>query len=242
MNFLLPLFIILFIVSLILNIIFAVKQNTEKLKKHEFLLLKKQLEMMELSHEKTKAVHHDLNRHAGIIAYLLELGRFDDAKQYISEINEELKSIRLPSVSGCHVIDAVLNEKYLLASDKNIDMSFDIDRLNKINVSSVDMCSILSNAIDNAIEACEKIDNPSDRFISVTLGIKDSMFIVSIKNTISEKTYNESVNLLSKKPDAENHGIGLKNINRILKKYKGTLSTRCDNEYFYFSAAVPVII
>ena len=109
-----------------------------------------------------------------------------------------------------------------LARDKGIHMEIHCTHSSDIGIADIDICSILGNLLDNAIEACEKIDTP-DRKIVVDIHEKAGFLIVKITNSITELTPVIKKIGFTSKTDTANHGIGLRMVERICTKYDGRL-------------------
>ena len=135
-------------------------------------------------------------------------------------------------------IDAIINEKLLTAQKNNISTHFDVIPLNLENVPSMDICTILSNALDNAIEACIKIDNPADRYINVKISAENGIFI-SVSNPSIEAPKKRAGIFISSKKDTENHGLGLKSIKRTVDKHGGDMLVKYENGIFTLVAELP---
>ena len=89
--------------------------------------------------------------------------------EYLEKMTDAVEEATYISMSKNSAIDAVINEKMLLAQKNGIATHFQVDSLEKINVPSMDICTILSNALDNAIEANVKVEKMSDRYIETKI-------------------------------------------------------------------------
>ena len=96
----------------------------------------------------------------------------------------------------------------------------------------MDLCIIFGNALDNAIEACEKIVTETEKNISVTITQQNHILNVIITNPIYETPVLEKNTIETSKKDSDNHGFGLYSINRTIKKYDGTYSISCTDTTF----------
>ena len=119
-----------------------------------------------------------------------------------------------------------------MAQKSGIATHFQVDSLEKIAVPSMDICTILSNALDNAIEANVKIEKMSDRYIETKITNDESGIFISIKNPSLEAPKKRAGNYISSKTDKENHGLGLKSIKRTVDKHKGDMFIKYENEVF----------
>ena len=143
------------------------------------------------------------------------------------------------SMSRNNAVDAVLNEKMLYAQKHGISTQFDVTPLENISISSMDICTILSNALDNAVEACVKIENVKDRYIDVKINESSEELIISVKNPSTEAPKRRAGMYISAKKDSINHGLGLKSIKRTVEKHKGDMLIKYDNGLFNLVVSLP---
>ncbi len=100
-------------------------------------------------------------------------------------------------------------------------------------VNAYDMCAILGNLLDNAIEACEKIDNHNTRFIDLKINSDKDMLNIAIKNSVAQKVnITGKMSLCTSKRNPEMHGIGTQSIKSIVRKYDGECSFDSDQNEF----------
>jgi sensor histidine kinase regulating citrate/malate metabolism len=105
-------------------------------------------------------------------------------------------------------------------------------------VSDSDLCVILGNALDNAIEACGKMDNPMDRFIAVEVRNMKGQLLVKIQNSYNGVLNRRGNNYYSTK-NSPNHGIGLGNIHKVADAYGGFVRIEHNAAVFTLMAAFP---
>ena len=105
--------------------------------------------------------------------------------------------------------------------------------MEKNSIKPVDMCIILSNALDNAIEANQTIDDPDGRYIKLKMYGNGSYTVISVTNPTDKIPVKSSGNsYITSKKDNENHGFGLKSIENTAKKYDGEMLTKCEDSVF----------
>ncbi len=169
---------------------------------------------------------------------LLVNEKYDKARDYLSEISDTVEQNVLPVHTNNVVIDAVLNQMFIIAASKKITMNFNIQDLEKLMMNVSDLATILNNGINNAIEACEKLPPGKPRLIEIQISNEERELIISIRNTTVEKELQIVNNtLLTTKPDAVNHGLGIESIKSAVKKYDGKLFLECQNYNFHLLAA-----
>ncbi len=135
--------------------------------------------------------------------------------------------------SGNDVIDAIVNCKAAEAQEKKIAFSYAIQPIDVLRMEAADICAILSNQLDNALEACEKISSEKERFVRLELAQEHSFFFFKVENSVAENPFTDQGKLLSTKADPSGfHGLGLKSISDAVKKYQGVLESTCENNIF----------
>ncbi len=152
---------------LILNIsMFHMMNRLQEYYKHEIELREMNSHMrvemdnilaVKETHAKIRRISHGITNHLFAIETLLRNRQYEEAEQYLAKVNQTVEQDMLPIHTNNVVIDAILNQKYTLASSKNIKMHFDIQDLQKCKVHEITMVTLLSHGLNNAIEACEQV-------------------------------------------------------------------------------------
>jgi len=177
---------------------------------------------------------HDFKNHLVAIDCLIDENKYQEAREYIHHISNIPPLNNDKIYTSISVADAILNEKRRRAEDEKIaftvDASSDIAESNR--VSNPDLCVILSNLLDNALEACERIPEDKMRKIDVKIHPRNDFLIIKISNTVLENPFISNARLLSTKKDPQPHGMGLHNVQASVSKYNGKLSqTYQDNAF-----------
>ena len=197
------------------------------------------MESLQQTHKKIRQLAHGFENQMSIVHSLLNNEEYEKAKEYLSEITNTVEQNILPVHTNNIVIDAVLNEMFIMAVSKKIKMNFNIQDLGTIPMTVSDMASILHNGIHNAIEACERIPEEGSRMIELQISNEEKELIISIQNTTLEKErviVNNSVE--SKKENKEEHGLGLESIKTVIEKYNGKLFLEWKNYNFHLMAVI----
>lgn len=169
--------------------------------------------------------NHDINNHLKVLRSLVEKNETERAATYI----DDLLAVSNEKASLCHsgndVIDAILNTKITEAQEQKIRFEFQANFSLPTDIAPVDLCAVLANQIDNAFDACKRIEEPSKRYIRVHIWQKDgSLAIFQVNNTVNHNPFEGNENLLStKSDDSMPHGLGIKNIRDTAAKYNGML-------------------
>lgn len=212
-----PIFMVL-IIYLLFNCIS--KQYFENIS----LLMEKQVEQQVEHYKKINKLtddlrefRHDYKNHMICLQSLLNNKQYDEALSYVKSItNQEILDSN-KFFSGNQIADAILTDKNELAQKNNCKIIFDGSVSDEISVSN--LCTILSNALDNSIEACSKIDSDETQIIDVKCVASELIQIIRISNPNLD---NNAVTETSK-ADRKNHGFGLSNIRRTVESMDGQM-------------------
>lgn len=201
---------------------------------NQWLLYKKMTEDV----EKQRAIMHEYKNKIVCIQSLYERKQYEALSSYLKEISEEIAH-EMDSIYTNHpVLDALLNTKYQEAVSKNILMICKINDLSKVYVKSKDLVVLVSNILNNAIEACEKLE--TNRMIKVKLMFEKEKLIFSVRNTYNGETVYENGKLqTTKTTEKRNHGIGIDNVIKVIEKNNGFYHMNSDGQEFYWSVIIP---
>ncbi len=189
---------------------------------------------IEESHMKVRKLYHDIKNHLICIKKIEN----EDVDNYIKDINEELKDFESSFNTGNRILDIILNEKSIDCRKCNIKFSCDISLRRCEFIQMIDVSSVFSNILDNAIEACEKV--AQDRYIKLRGVTVKSYFIITCENSKSNKLKFKNSNLITSKEDKFFHGIGLQSIRASIKKYDGELEVIDGDDNFILNIYIPL--
>ena len=191
---------------------------------HDMMI--KMNESISSTYEAVIAKNEELKKQAHDFAHhLAAIRRMDKplADSYIDELLGTKKSSEKSISSGDPYIDAVINGKMAALTDKDIEFSFQVMVPTKLPFPASDICSIVSNQLDNAIEACEKIPETAARWIEYTVDRNSSFITLICKNSILSNSIDSKSSLSTTKPLSSSHGYGLRNIQTCAEKNHGIL-------------------
>ncbi len=168
-----------------------------------------------------------------------EMNNLEKTKYKLYEICIKLNKINVPSdtLSTIFLIENIINIKRPIMKNFKIDLNYKIGKISKINMEDEDLCSLIGNIIDNAIESCNKIPEPTDRFINFEIFEDKNSLIIAVENSkLPDKNNNfdpiKSTKLLS--------GYGLKSINQISEKYNGKATFLSEDKIFFTEVTIPL--
>lgn len=227
--YLLPFVCIALLIS-ILIIAFTFKKTLEGEQEVQNNMIMKQQLKLQLNHCKNfeglygevRSVIHDMNNHIACLSNLATSNNVEEIKKYIYNIKETVHKLDFEMKTGNAIADAIINEKYNISKTEGINFVCNFIMPQQTILEPIDICIILSNSLDNAIEACVKItDDNIPKTIHIRSIIRDIYLIIEITNSTTTKIKYVNNKIISTKTDTINHGIGLYNIEKVVKKYNG---------------------
>ncbi|NFQ67669.1 GHKL domain-containing protein [Clostridium sporogenes] len=235
------------LVCALFTVIILDRLTKENIMRQKELLLRQQFNIqaghyknLQIQFKNTRAFKHDINNHLICIKNLITDGDIKSTETYLKKVTKSLENLNLKVNTGSPFADAVISEKYNISIDKGIEFKCNVKVPTNIKMDSFDLCVILGNALDNAIEACEKIaDESIKKYIHITSIVNKSFIVFEIKNSMKgciNKDY-----LSTDKTDGINHGFGLLNIESITKKYFGTTYIESSENMFVLNVMLQVL-
>ena len=181
-----------------------------------------------------RRIKHDMKNHMICINELCRKGKYEELEKYISGITDMLNESDKNIHVGNDIADAIINDKLSKAERKGIDFKVS-GTLDTDSFAPIDVCTILSNLLDNAVEAAELLDEDMRR---VELSFKKNMHFILI--SVSNPNYTFVDTSTTAKLDKENHGFGISNVKKAVYKYGGEVSFNCEEsaEGYIFTAEV----
>jgi sensor histidine kinase YesM len=165
-----------------------------------------------------KKVEHDIKHHFISLLGILGDKNYDEADEYIQNLIGEYETSIFKYISiDNSAVNSVLNFKISRCHSHNIDIKIEIESDFEL-FDTLDICVLLSNILDNAIEASIEIDNPK---ISLIIREEKNYLCITVRNKIAQSVLEHNKNLKTTKKDSKNHGLGLYSISQIIDKYDG---------------------
>ena len=175
--------------------------------------------LLESNEQELHILRHDILRHAAEIKEMITHNNIEGAKQYFEEVNQIVRNTTCFSRTGHLALDTVLNIEGKKAVHAGIQYDLKLNVEDKIHISSVDLIKILSNAIDNAIEACSETE---EKYILVSFKTDKEKIRISIENTTSESV-DKNPKLRTTKADLTHHGFGIQSMKTAIENYDGLI-------------------
>lgn len=220
------------------SLVYVLYVNMQKdhAKQLEYSILQQAFKSQEKSVEETKilyqsvrSIRHDLKQHFQVALTMLHSGKINEAVDYMEKYNDTvLDGISNKVFCDNDVVNYIINSKSKICSDRHIKIYIYI--ANEIpEFSDLDLCVLLGNALDNAIEG---VSGEGNNEIYLELRNVDNFFMISVKNTIINSVLEDNPNLISKKNEKEVHGLGILSMKEVVQKYNGSIEFyESDNKF-----------
>ncbi len=164
-------------------------------------------------------IRHDMKQAYEVIITLLKGDKTDEVISFIQKNMKPLVSSEVIVDVGNDFVNAILNTKLSSAKQQGIKLLCSVDK-NALEFDEIDLCNLLGNMLDNAIEACLKCQEDA-RTIEITIKALENQYFIEVANSVANNVLEMNKALKTTKSNAENHGYGISSIREIAKKYNG---------------------
>ena len=188
------------------------------------------------NYEKQRKKAHEYKNQVMCMEGLLKKKQYDELEKYIDNISGKLSGERSCIRTNNALVDAIINTKYKEMEEKGILCVLVLTELKDLPMDDDDIVVILSNLLNNAIEACEKSEK---KIVKMKIVKEDNDIVISVKNSYNGVIKKDCGELVSTKEDTDGHGFGIRNIRESVGKYGGTCSITYDDMDFSFSILIP---
>ena len=212
-------------------------RKKEKLEQYQRALVEQHYTEVENMYQKMRGWRHDYHNHMQVLTAYLEQGEIDKARTYLNEINEDLVRVDTVIKTGNTMVDAILNSKISLMNSRKIAVDATARVPERVAVPDVDLCIIIGNLLDNAMEACEGLPQ-EDRFVRIYISVKGSHLYMSFTNSADKKRESVGGKLLSTK--GRDHGIGLSRVDALIRENNGYLTRGSEDGGFTTEVILPI--
>ena len=217
----------------------TVLSRQEALEKEHRLAGMRELYYESLQRQETqvRTLRHDLRNHLAVLQGLLENGDTARANAYLAELCDSPALHGVRRVCENETANVVLSSKLEIMKEKGLTADFLISLPATLPISNVDLCSLLGNALDNAIEAAEK---EADKKISLRMRADRGLFMLRVENACTKMPEQKDGVFVTAKHDKTAHGFGLTGMREIVRRYGGTLEAGAENGRFELVVCLPL--
>lgn len=213
----------------------TVHEQDARLLKQQISLQTENYNALKKNYNVQRKATHEFERHIQVLKDLLDREEYDSAKSYVRALQAN-RTLRIFCINSNNpVIDVILNQKHQLAQENRITMRVQVNDLSSISYQTDELVVLLSNLLDNAIEACLRLNGR--REILCTILKEDSVYI-SIRNT-SNPVVIVNNEIPTSKPDTTEHGFGIPAVKYILERLNAEYTFAYNDGWFQFVAEIP---
>lgn len=195
------------------------------------------LDALNISYAEQRKYVHDFRAHINTLSALLADSRIQEAQQYMAQLQKSSMERGMLVVTHNATVDAILNQKILIARKDSIDIRFVVNDLSALKLQATDLTVIMSNLLDNAIEACRKLPI-ADRQIEVKALLEETFFFSVRNRSLPVLIYGDQI--ATTKQDAQMHGYGLKNVRAVAHRCRALFELHYEEGWFLACLDIPV--
>ena len=203
-----------------------------KVLENQMMQMQKEVSEIQEIYSDMRGLKHDMRSHLANIAAYITTGHgteSDEIRSYIGRMGEVIDKLDFSCQTGNPITDVIIHQKSNEAKKRQIQFTYDFVYPTGKQIDVYDVGVILNNALDNAIEACEKVNG--ERIIYLRSYEKGNLFFIEVENAFDGITLNTETGLpVSEKKDQKLHGYGLLNIEKSARKYMGDIDIEIKDE------------
>ena len=181
--------------------------------------LNQYVEEAKTRYDETKSFRHDIRNHITVVKNLLQSGNVEEAVTYMEDMDDMAEKMSFPCSTNNPVADILMGNKLGIAQSMGIDVDCSLLLPYPCDLKDIDICIVLSNALDNAIQAVKSPDAGIERFIHVSGRIQGDFLMIEVENSFHGK-------------GAFKKGTGLSNVKKVAEKYGGAMSIETQGNVF----------
>ncbi len=181
--------------------------------------LNQYVEEAKTRYDETKSFRHDIRNHIAVVKKLLQNGKLEEAVSYMEDLDDMAEKMSFPCSTDNPVVDILVGNKLGIAKSMGIDVDCSLLLPYPCGIRDIDICIVLSNALDNAIHAVKGLDAGIEKYIRVSGRIQRDLLMIETQNSFPGK-------------GAFKKGTGLSNIKKVVEKYDGAMSIETQEQVF----------
>lgn len=206
------------------------KFNKKEVYQYQQSLINTHFEEVENMYQDMRKWRHNYRNHIQILKAYSENDDIESIKKYLKELEDDLHSIAPVIRTGNRMTDAIVNSKVSIAKGKDINVVIDVNISKIVEISEVDLATIIGNLFDNAIEASMELPK-DERNIRLFMEMKSKKLYISFTNFTKLKKQKKIGNLFASTKGI-NRGLGLISVDNIIEKYNGYISRNSEDNVF----------
>ncbi|MEN6327240.1 MAG: GHKL domain-containing protein [Syntrophomonas sp.] len=188
--------------------------------------------------EETKQIWHDIDKHFAVISNLAAADEYAELKHYLQDAGYDFKKTKAAYLCENKLINAILSDKFAEAEGRGIKVGFAGNLPDQLQIQGNDLCSLLVNLLDNAIEACDKVTEGKEKRIDISIRMKNDFIFFGVANSSPGAPLMLDEDFVSSKAEPEKHGYGISIIQKIARKYDGAFDVIHSQDSFLVKVAL----
>lgn len=209
--------------------------------KYNYQIIENQVESQRQNYQKLNeslqqmyTAKHDFRQHISAIGSMMQMQKLEEALEYIHQFHQNELSNRLPTLCHNFAADSIVKYYMSLAISKSISFQPQLNIPEDIGINPLDLCVVLGNCLENAIEACEKLGDDNEKIIKIESHIVGALLVIKISNNYNGQIFKVGETIQSTKNDASQvtHGIGLISVRETVHQYNGNLDINYTQDEF----------
>lgn len=214
---------------------YILTQNENKLIKLQSQQALKEMNALRASQRQISIYRHDLRHHMNYLHACIAEQKLQEASEYIRQTCDDIEQIQVAQYSLNEPVNLIVSACVSRAKEKGIAVDINISVTNFTRFQITDLCSLLSNSLENALNACEQSETPSQSFIRLRMYEKNNKLCLELCNSYTEEPVFENGLPVSHK---SGHGIGVKSMIHVVDKYQGIYRFSAQDGIFTFQISV----
>ena len=211
---------------------YEVEKELAKLKSEQAGLLERDYTAVNRAYQVNARLFHDFHNHIGVLRQLLTHEKYGEAIRYLDELQAPVQNLTATVWTGDETADYLINSKAAMAVAAGVRFQAQVEFPRHTNIRSVDLCAILGNLLDNAIEAARQVPDRSERTMTLTIRRIHQMLVIKVENSFAAAPVQENGQLKTTKAGGGLHGWGLKSARTAAEKYDGMVQAGVFGEIF----------
>ncbi len=211
---------------------YEVEKELAKLKSEQAELLERDYTAVNRAYQANAKLFHDFHNHIGVLRQFLAHEKYGEAVRYLDELQAPIQNLTATVWTGDETADYLINSKAGAAQASGVRFQAQVEFPRRANIRSVDLCAILGNLLDNALEAARQVPEPESRMVALTIRRIHQMLVIKVENSFAAAPVQENGVLKTTKTEGGLHGWGLKSAQTAAEKYDGMVQAGVSGEVF----------
>ena len=212
-------------------------RKSRKVEEYQNSLMEQHYAEVENMYHTMRGWKHDWHNQLQVLSAYLDSEEYERAREYLDEVNQAVLRIDTVIKTGHTMVDAILNSKVSLMKSHQIQVEAEAKVPASLSVPDVDLCIIIGNLLDNAMEACIQLES-ENRFVHIYIHTKGAQLYMSFTNSAGKKQKKVGNLFLSSK--GSDHGFGLTRVDSLVERNGGYLTRASEDGGYTTEVILPL--